>query len=97
MQCCRVATPVAGQRRVPGRLRVKADALDPGTLTELVMSGRGVPVTARDDVLAGPGAWEEPNRSWWSARSATKNQQLGQLDRAVPGLTLALPYVLGTK
>jgi transposase len=31
------------------------------------------------------------------ARTALKNQLLGQLDRAFPGLTLALPDVLGTK
>ncbi|MCI9873050.1 hypothetical protein, partial [Arthrobacter humicola] len=31
------------------------------------------------------------------ARTATKNQLLGQLDRAFPGLTLVLPDVLGTK
>jgi transposase len=30
-------------------------------------------------------------------RTATKNQLLGRLDRAFPGLTLALPDVLGTK
>ena len=30
-------------------------------------------------------------------RTATKNQLLGQLDRAFPGLTVALPDVLGTK
>jgi transposase len=30
-------------------------------------------------------------------RTATKNQLLGQLDRSFPGLTLALPDVLGTK
>jgi len=30
-------------------------------------------------------------------RTATKNQLLGQLDRTFPGLTLALPDVLGTK
>jgi transposase len=30
-------------------------------------------------------------------RTATKNQLLGQLDLAFPGLTLALPDVLGTK
>ena len=32
-----------------------------------------------------------------ATRTATKNQLLGQLDRAFPGLTLALPDVLGTK
>jgi hypothetical protein len=30
-------------------------------------------------------------------RTATKNQLLGQLDRSFPGLTLALPDVLGIK
>ena len=39
-----------------------------------------------------------PHRSRRVAtRTATKNQLLGQLDRAFPGLTLALPDVLGTK
>ena len=32
-----------------------------------------------------------------ATRTATKNQLLGQLDRAFPGLTWALPDVLGTK
>ena len=32
-----------------------------------------------------------------ATRTATKNQLLSQLDRAFPGLTLALPDVLGTK
>ena len=32
-----------------------------------------------------------------ATRTATKNQLLGQLDRAFPGLTRALPDVLGTK
>jgi hypothetical protein len=30
-------------------------------------------------------------------RTGTKNQLLGQLDRAFPGITRALPDVLGTK
>jgi hypothetical protein len=30
-------------------------------------------------------------------RTATKNQLLGQLDRAFPGLTLALSDLLGTR
>ncbi len=32
-----------------------------------------------------------------AVRTATKNQLLGQLDRSFPGLTLALPDVLGTR
>ena len=38
---------VAEQRRVQGRRRIKTDALDLEAITELVLSGRGLPVTAR--------------------------------------------------
>ena len=36
---------VAEQRRVQGRRRVKTDALDLEAITELVLAGRGIPVT----------------------------------------------------
>ena len=38
---------VAEQRRVQGRRRVKTDAIDLEAITELVLAGHGVPVTAR--------------------------------------------------
>jgi transposase len=42
-------------------------------------------------------AWMAHRARRVQVRTATKNQLLGQLDRAFPGLTLALSDVLGTK
>ena len=42
-------------------------------------------------------AWSAHRTGRVAIRTATKNQLLGQLDRTFPGLTLALPDVLGTK
>lgn len=42
-------------------------------------------------------AWAAHRSRRVAVRSATKNQLLGQLDRAFPGLSAALPDVLGTK
>jgi len=88
---------VAEQRRVQGRRRIKTDALDLEAITELVLAGRGIPVTAREVVIGELGAWAAHRTRRIEARTATKNQLLGQLDRAFPGLTLVLPNVLGTK
>ena len=88
---------VTEQRRVQGRRRVKTDAIDLEAITELVLTGRGNPVTARDTVLGELSAWSAHRIRRVEARTATKNQLLGQLDRSFPGLTLVLPDVLGTK
>jgi len=88
---------VAEQRRVAGRRRVKTDAIDLEAITELVLAGRGVPVTARDSVLGELAGWVGHRRRRVRTRTATKNQLLGQLDRTFPGLTLVLPDVLSTK
>jgi transposase len=88
---------VAEQRRVQGRRRVKTDAIDVGAITELVLAGYGCPVTGRDVVIGEVSAWAVHRNRRVATRSATKNQLLGQLDRAFPGLTLALPDVLGTR
>ncbi|KAA1426137.1 IS110 family transposase, partial [Mycolicibacter arupensis] len=88
---------VAEQRRVQGRRRVKTDVIDLEAITELVLAGRGYPATGRDAVIGEVGAWAGHRNRRVATRSATKNQLLGQLDRAFPGLTLALPDVLGTK
>ena len=82
---------VAEQRRVQGRRRVKTDAL------ELVLAGRGIGVADREAVIGELGAWAAHRTRRVQSRTATKNQLLGQLDRAFPGLTLALPDVLGTR
>lgn len=88
---------VTEQRRVQGRRRVKTDAIDLEAITELVLAGRGVPLTAREQVIGELAAWACHRTRRVATRSATKNQLLGQLDRCLPGLTLALPDVLGTK
>ena len=88
---------VAEQRRVQGRRRVKTDAIDLEAITELVLAGYGSPVTGRERVLGELSAWSTHRTRRVQTRTATKNQLLGQLDRSFPGLTLALPDVLGTK
>jgi transposase len=88
---------VAEQRRVAGRRRVKTDAIDLEAITELVLAGRGQPVGAAQTLFGEIGAWASHRSRRVAVRTATKNQLLGQLDRAFPGLTAALPDVLGTK
>jgi transposase len=88
---------VTEQRRVQGRRRVKTDAIDLEAITDLVLAGRGIPVTAREQVIGELTAWTAHRTRRVATRTATKNQLLGQLDRCFPGLTLALPDVLGTK
>jgi transposase len=88
---------VTEQRRVQGRRRVKTDAIDLEAITELVLAGRGSPVTDRAVVLGELAAWVHHRTRRVEARTAVKNQLLGQLDRTFPGLTLALPDVLATK
>ena len=88
---------VSEQRRVQGRRRVKTDAIDLEAITELVLAGHGVPVTARSARITELTGWAmHRSRRIWT-RTATKNQLLAQLDRCFPGLTLALPDVLGTQ
>ena len=88
---------VTEQRRVMGRRRVKTDALDLEAMTELLLAGRGVRVQPEVPALGELAAWAGHRQRRVVTRTATKNQLLGQLDRCFPGLTLALPDVLGTK
>jgi len=88
---------VAEQRRVAGRRRVKTDAIDLEAITDLALAGRGQVITDREIRIGELAAWANHRSRRVATRTATKNQLLGQLDRAFPGLTLALPDVLGTK
>ncbi|MFN2537311.1 MAG: IS110 family transposase [Mycobacteriales bacterium] len=88
---------VTEQRKVLGKRTIKTDAIDLEAMTELLLAGRGVPVTASESVLVELTAWSAHRRRRVEIRSGLKNQLLGQLDRSFPGLTLALPDVLGTK
>ena len=88
---------VSEQRRVQGRRRVKTDAIDLEAITELVLAGHGVRVTARSARLTELTGWAMHRSRRVQTRTAIKNQLLAQLDRCFPGLTLALPDVLGTR
>ncbi len=88
---------VAEQRRAAGRRRVKTDAIDLEAITELALAGRGQPITERAAGIGEVAAWATHRSQRVATRSATKNRLLGQVDRAFPGLTRALPDVLGTK
>jgi transposase len=88
---------VTEQRRVQGRRRVKTDAIDLEAITELVLAGQGSVVTDRALVIGELAARVAHRTRRVEARTALKNQLLGQLDRAFPGLSLALPDVLATK
>jgi transposase len=88
---------VSEQRRVQGRRRVKTDAIDLEAITELVLAGHGVPVRARAAGVTELAGWAMHRSRRVQTRTATKNQLLAQLDRCFPGLTLALPDVLGTR
>ena len=88
---------VAEQRRVVGRRRVKTDVVDLEAITDLLLAGRGQVITERAALIGELAAWASHRSRRVATRAATKNQLLGQLDRAFPGLTLALPDVLGTK
>jgi transposase len=87
---------VAEQRRVQGR-RVKTDVIDLEAITELVLAGHGIPVTARAAAVTELTGWAMQRGRRVLVRTATKNQLLAQLDRCFPGLAMVLPDVLGTK
>ena len=88
---------VTEQRRVLGKRTIKTDAVDLEAMTELLLAGRGLPIRSSDTALTALTAWSAHRTGRVAVRTATKNQLLGQLDRTFPGLTLALPDVLGTK
>ena len=88
---------VTEQRRVLGKRTIKTDVIDLEAMTELLLTGRGQPVQGRALVLGELTAWSAHRTGRVAVRTATKNQLLGHLDRTFPGLSLALPDVLGTK
>lgn len=88
---------VGEQRRINGKRRVKTDAIDLEAITDLVLAGQGRPAAGRDQIIEQITALTAHRDRRVLARTAVKNQLIGQLDRAFPGLALALPDVLGTK
>jgi transposase len=88
---------VSAQRRVKGQRGVKTDRVDLAAIADLLLAGRGSPVVACGEPLIELAAWVAHRRRRGEVRTATKNQLLSQLDRAFPGLCLALTDVLGAK
>ena len=88
---------VSAQRRVNGQRGVKTDRVDLVAIADLLLAGRGCPVAVCGESLIELSAWVAHRRRRGEVRTATENQLLTQLDRAFPGLGLALADVLGTK
>jgi transposase len=88
---------VSAQRRVNGQRGVKTDRVDLAAIADLLLAGRGVPVSVAGAAVVELAAWVAHRSRRVQVRTATKNQLLGQLDRAFPGLTLAISDVLGTR
>ena len=85
------------QRRVNGQRGVKTDRIDLAAIADLVLAGRGLPISVAGEALVELAAWVAHRSRRVQVRTATKNQLLGQLDRSFPGLTLAVSDVLGTR
>ena len=88
---------VTAQRHVNGSRAVKTDRVGLTAITDLLLAGRGVPVILGDEPLLELQAWVAQRRRRVEVRTATKNQLLGQLDRAFPGLSSVICDVLGSK
>ena len=80
-----------------GRRRVKTDAIDLEAISELVLAGHGVAVTARAAAVIELTGWAMHRGRRVQARTAVKNQLLGQLDRCFPGLTAVVPDVWASR
>ena len=77
------------QRRVNGQRGVKTDRIDLAAIADLVLAGRGLPISVAGEALVELAAWVAHRSRRVQVRTATKNQLLGQLDLSFPGLTLA--------
>lgn len=76
---------VTAQRRVNGQRGVKTDQVDLTAIFDLVIAGRGYPSGTASEAMVELAAWVAHRRRRLHVRTATKNQLLGQFDRAFPG------------
>ena len=89
-------TQVAAQRQMTGRRRLKTDALDLVAISDL-RAGHGAGQARRSAVMGELAAWVAHRERRVTARTALKNQLLGQVDRAFPGLSGCVSSLFGTK
>jgi transposase len=88
---------VAAQRQVAGRRGVKTDPLDLVAISDLLRAGHGAEYAQPDPVVAELAAWVAHRQRRVEARTALKNQLLGQVDRIFPGVTGCIRRPLGSK
>lgn len=76
---------VTQQRKVNGQRGVKTDQIDLTAIFDLIVAGRGYATGTTSEAMVELAAWVGHRRRRVQVRTATKNQLLGQLDRAFPG------------
>lgn len=76
---------VTEQRKVLGKRGIKTDQIDLAAMFDLLVAGRGQLVNRRSDALMELQAWAAMRHRRVGTVIATKNQLLGQMDRAFPG------------
>jgi transposase len=88
---------VTEQRRVLGKRGIKTDQIDLAAMFDLLVAGRGLVVVARSEALQQLQAWAAMRHRRIGAVIAVKNQLLGQMDRAFPGVGRCVSSLLETK
>jgi hypothetical protein len=76
---------VTEQRRVQGRRRVKTDAIDLEAITELVLAGRGTPVTDRAQAIGELAAWSAHRTGPGRGPDRVEEPAAGSAGPRVPG------------
>ena len=87
---------VARQRKANGQVGVKTDITDAAAIFDLLVAGRGSPIT-RTQVLEQLDAWSTHRRRQVEWHRAVGNHLLSQLHRAFPGADRCVRQLLVTK
>ena len=90
-------TQVASQRQLAGRRRLKTDALDLVAISDLLRAGHGAGHRVLASALGELAGWVAHRERRVTARTALKNQLLGQVDRAFGGVSGGVSSLYGTK
>ena len=88
---------VAEQRKVNGKRGVKTDVVDATAMFDLLVAGRGSPVTAKGSAIVELAAWSRYRRGRVAWHQDVEHHLLNLLDRAFPGLSGCFHRVMGTK
>ena len=80
-----------------GRRRLKTDALDLVAISDLLRAGHGAGHRVLASALGELAGWVAHRERRVPARTAPKNQLLGQVDRAFPGVSGCVSSLFGTK